>query len=85
MDIPTSKQYSINMKNIVQWLDELPNDISEKAKRNCRLVPYKNGGTKVGSIKSALLHGFIWGSTDEGVNYWVDVFKGNYPSQIKLL
>lgn len=73
------------MKNIIQWLDELPYQISEQAKRNCRLIPYKNGGTKVESLKSALLHGFIWGCTDEGVNYWTEVFKGNYPNQIELL
>jgi len=73
------------MKNIIQWLDELPIKVAEQAKRNCRIIPYKNGGTKVGSLKSALLHAFIWSCTDEGTDYWASIFMGNYSNQLELI
>ena len=73
------------MKQIIQYFDELPTHIAEQAKFNSRHYPYEFSGKIVTSLKSALLHGFIWGCTEQGCNYWTEIFKGNYPKQNKLL
>jgi len=63
------------MKTIQQWISEANEPIKSQAEWNIFKFPYANCLDKVSSFRSAILQGFIWGETPEGITYWNDVFR----------
>lgn len=59
------------MKTIREWLEELPDDYSERAIRNTK---ERRLGQREGSLPRALKSAFNWYATDEKVGFWVGVY-----------
>lgn len=67
------------MKTIRQWFEELPEPYREKAIRNMeeQVLTHKHiyPDNKVYDQETALYSGFVWSSTEEGIEYWSDVVR----------
>ena len=64
------------MKEGIEWLNELPQDIKEKALRNANddNINYGNSLKKeYNSLSDAIKGLFIWSQTSEGVDYWLNI------------
>lgn len=66
------------MKRIINWLDELPEESREMAKRNIALSPYCSPLELVPTLQSALLRAFVWGANYGTVEYWGKVYNGEH-------
>ena len=67
---------SNNMKRIINWIDDLPEESREMAKRNMALSPFSSPLEIVPSLQSALLRAFIWGANYGTTDYWSKVYHG---------
>ena len=68
------------MKQIIEWLQDLPEDIRERAVRQCsdpdEIVP---------SLKSAIASFTQWIGTKEDFEFWAEVWEANYDRARALL
>lgn len=67
-------------KPIWVWIDEMDQPYRQEALTGINLFPLNTRHKPVDSLKSALLQGFIWGCTAQGIKYWNDVYQ-NYKYQ----
>jgi hypothetical protein len=58
------------MKTVREWLNELPEEIRERAIRNAKESEWKTTGTKISTIRRALQDGFSWRRSPEGKDFW---------------
>ena len=59
------------MKTIKEWLNDLPEEVREKALRNARKDSLD---VKRISFKKALAGAFIWYKSPEGHKYWNEIY-----------
>lgn len=69
----------VEKKAIYKWIEEMPQPYKTQAERSLFSCELADRNTLVGSLKSALLRGFIWGSTEQGIKYWENIYQGVYP------
>lgn len=62
------------MNSIEKYLKELPKGYKEKALRAYKDAPL-NSLANVLNTRTAILHGFNWGKTVEGDEYWDKVYE----------
>jgi hypothetical protein len=60
------------MKTIREWLNELPEDVRDKAIANT-LEDMLN--MKAKSLSSALMNAFNWGKSPEKSEFWVKIYN----------
>jgi len=62
------------MKTTKQWVEELPSPIREKALQYEK--DFWSNGKEIPSAKLALAVGFDWKNSNEGHEYWSEVYRG---------
>jgi hypothetical protein len=67
------------MKPIYQWIEEMEQPYKAQAVKAISLHPYNSRLTIVKSLPSAILQGFVWGATEQGISYWENIYQGKYP------
>jgi hypothetical protein len=60
------------MKTIREWFNELPDGYKELALKNCRTTMLD---TVQKDMISALARGFVWVKSDEGYEFWQEVYE----------
>jgi hypothetical protein len=60
------------MKTRLQWFNELPKDISEKAIANAENDML---GLECNNMTQALEGAFFWEDCPEGYRYWIDIYN----------
>lgn len=66
------------MKTLKEWLEELPTEVKEKALNNVyklNINPELALRYREESLKSAIMGAFIWMETEEGNDYWYNIYK----------
>jgi len=66
------------MKTIHEWIQLLPEPYKTQANIALMNVPYAESNTLVKNLNSALLQGFIWAASEQGLEYWSN-FYHNKP------
>lgn len=61
-------------KTILQWLNELKEPVRSEAIENCKNCKPHTGATKEDNIEDALIGGFFWDNTTQGVQYWDNIY-----------
>lgn len=69
----------LEKKAIYKWIESMEQPYRKQAEQAMFSCEFADRNTLVGSLKSALLRGFIWGSTEQGINYWENIYQGVYP------
>lgn len=70
------------MKTRLEWYQDLPEDIRERAVRNTKDIDLSK---KVSDFKIAILCGFVFEHTPEGHEFWMHVEDGQYDKARELL
>jgi hypothetical protein len=69
-------------KKIREWLNELPQEIKEKALANTSSAV---ADTDEPSLSEAIAASFSWGNSPEGHDYWSDIYKSLEKEQSKKI
>ena len=69
------------MKTTEKWFNTLPKEIKNKAFGNLRENDWEKE-KKYSSLFEALVCAFVWSETLEGQDYWSEVSKGNFETEL---
>lgn len=62
------------MNRIINWIEDLPAEARDMARKNMMQHGYCNPLELVPSLQSALLRAFVWGSGYGDIKYWSDIY-----------
>jgi hypothetical protein len=68
------------MRRIEEWFIELPTEHRDKAQTNM----HNDGNTnhiEVSSMSAALLYAFDWYDTEEGYDYWYNLYESYFAEK----